>query len=520
MDIASASVEIAKAKRGWRLPERLPDLKGKWLTAYTILWAMMLPLAMTGAALSAWINLTTPAMWTPYGFATSEDSTGIHVDAVTAPTVRSTGLRSGDYIVRVDDWSVPTTAARRAARNHVVKPDGATTVFTVRRATGDLYKVRLVRSRLVEEQGYREAGVSRAFARAMDGLGTLAVPCLLLGASILLFVRRRRETVPALLSLSFLMMAAVFGGGDPLGIVPVGAVGIFTSIAFCLMMAALFAFPSGRFEPPWTALPVLLLVLLPLVPPDWGNLLAAGNCLLAVVALISRYRRLPAGAERLQLRWAFLGFLIGALMIVVSLGFDALGAASIVEDPRWVVWRYTFGPLILSAGLAAIAIGLIVSILRYRLYDADAVIGRSAAYGILTLGFIGLFAGSEKLAELIGERYFEHSIGIAAGAIGAAVAAVCIVPLHNRVHRWAERRFQKPLIRLREGLPECVGDLRESASVEQLVSAVLSRVEAGTRSSRGAVLLYDKGKLGAAGTRGVPVKTVREWKAALDPTAG
>src|SRR3954463_10754759 len=86
MDIASASVEIAKAKRGWRLPERLPDLKGKWLTASTILWARMLPLAMTGAALSAWINLTTPAMWTPYGFATSEDSTGIHVDAVTAPT--------------------------------------------------------------------------------------------------------------------------------------------------------------------------------------------------------------------------------------------------------------------------------------------------------------------------------------------------------------------------------------------------------------------------------------------------
>ena len=123
-----------------------------------------------------------------------------------------------------------------------------------------------------------------------------------------------------------------------------------------------------------------------------------------------------------------------------------------LTDLRWFVWNL-FAGLLGDAGVVFIALGLMVSIFRYRLYDADTVIGRSAAYGVLTFGFIALFAGAEKLAEIVGERYFEHSIGIVAGAVGAAIAAAVIVPLHNRVHRWAERRFQKPLIRLREGCP-------------------------------------------------------------------
>ena len=122
--------------------------------------------------------------------------------------------------------------------------------------------------------------------------------------------------------------------------------------------------------------------------------------------------------------------------------------------------------------------------------------------------------GPRSSREIIGERYFEHSIGIAAGAIGAAVAAACIVPLHNRVHRWAERRFQKPLIRLREGLPECVADLRDTGSVGQIAEAVMKRVEAGVRSTREALLLAEHGKLAVAGTRGTPVKAVASGSAA------
>ena len=81
------------------------------------------------------------------------------------------------------------------------------------------------------------------------------------------------------------------------------------------------------------------------------------------------------------------------------------------------------------------------------------------------------------------------------------------------MHRWAERRFQKPLIRLREGLPECVADLRESASVKHLLAAIMVRVQAGVRSRCEAIVLLEKGKPAVAGTRAVPLKAVRLWQA-------
>jgi hypothetical protein len=89
--------------------------------------------------------------------------------------------------------------------------------------------------------------------------------------------------------------------------------------------------------------------------------------------------------------------------------------------------------------------------------------------------------------------------------------------LHNRVHRWAERRFQKPLIRLREGLPEVVAALRESAPVEQLVSAVMSRVEAGVRSTREAVLLAPNAESKLAGAHNVTPDTIEQWQSGWRP---
>ncbi len=238
----------------------------------------------------------------------------------------------------------------------------------------------------------------------------------------------------------------------------------------------------------------------------------------ALASMIIRYRR-TGFEDRRQWRWALLGFLAGfGFLIAYQAGYSAYlsGHSGLSID----LWTWVVTPASITTCILLIVGGVTLSVLRYRLYDTSAAVSRSAAYGVLTLGFVALFAGTEKLAEIIGERYFEHSIGIAAGAIGAAVAAAVIVPLHNRVHRWAERRFQKPLIRLREGLPEVVADLRESAPVEQIVSAVMSRVEAGVRSTREAVMLADGGKLALAGARNIPANSVEEWQSGWNPPSG
>ena len=489
MDAAVTRPEVDR--RRLHLLERLPNFKGKWLTAYTALWVIVFLLSLVGMARGTYLGLTIQPMWTPYGFATGEDSQGLHVDAVTSPSVRALGLSAGDYVVAVDGWRLPSIAARAAARTRVIKPDGSTTLFTIRKPNGNERELRLTRSRAIEEQAYRDAGVSRGFAMTVNAAGRLLLPTLFIVAAILLFLRRRREAVPAMLSLSFLMFAGIINVGDQLGI-GIGAVNLIAAVATSLMFGALFAFPSGRFIPRWTAIAFWSIPLTMLVPADAvtaGTIIGAAFTELAFAGLISRYRLVGTGPERMQLRWAFLGLLAGAVLYLITITGTAITAASQAQDPRWVNWHFAFINPLNGVPLGAMALGLIISILRYRLYDADAVIGRSAAYGLLTVGFVALFAASQKVIELLGQEYLGQNIGALAGGIGAALAAVAIAPMHNRAQRWAERRFQKPLYRLRHGLPALVGDLRETSGLEQVAGATLDSLIEGVRASRAALIV-------------------------------
>ncbi|TPG13637.1 hypothetical protein EAH84_05510 [Sphingomonas oligophenolica] len=157
--------------------------------------------------------------------------------------------------------------------------------------------------------------------------------------------------------------------------------------------------------------------------------------------------------------------------------------------------------------ITLIALGITTSLLRYRLYDADRAISRSVAFGALTLALLAVFAGSEKIIEVLGEEYFGESLGALAGGIGAAIAAVMIAPLHHRVTHWAEHRFQGALIKLRTGLPLLVGDMRETATPTHLAEVLLDRVESGVRASRGAIVIDSK----VAAAKGIAVDAVQEW---------
>ena len=508
--MATSAAPVASAKR-WRLrlPERLPNLQGKWLTLYTIVWAILLPLAIAGAVRGTYINLTVVPMWSPYGVATTDTVQGLRIDSVFNVEARAQTIRAGDYVIAVDGWTLPSMGAKAAARPRVIKPDGSTTEFRMRRPSGETYDVRLVRSMERHRQWFRDAGISWAVARTITSIGTIFIPSLFIGAAVLLFVRRRREAVPALLSIAFLVFGAIVAGADLSGI-GARALGVASSIATLCLYVALLAFPSGRFEPRWTALLALLLPIVIVIQPDGAAGFATGGAitLATLAALTNRYLRVPDGTERLQLRWAFLGLVIGILFSLISLPIDAAVAAWQAEDPRWGPWQYSFSQTFGTWGLGIMALGLIVSILRYRLYDADAVIGRSAAYGLLTVGFVALFAASQKTIELVGEVYFGQNIGALAGGIGAALAAVAIAPMHNRAQRWAERRFQKPLFRLRHGLPALVGDLRETSGVEQIAGATLDCLVEGVRTCRAALIAGDA----LVDAREIPAAQVEQWR--------
>jgi hypothetical protein len=157
--------------------------------------------------------------------------------------------------------------------------------------------------------------------------------------------------------------------------------------------------------------------------------------------------------------------------------------------------------------------GLLVSLLRYRLYDADQVISRSAGYAVLTLLFGAVFAATAKVVEYFFETSFGGDAGALPGAIGAGLAVVLITPLNNRIQNWAERRFQKGLLRLRRDLPECVADLRETSSLRALLDEVLERISNGVRATRSAVLIGEE----VAAVRGGTSEEVSIWQRSALP---
>jgi hypothetical protein len=77
--------------------------------------------------------------------------------------------------------------------------------------------------------------------------------------------------------------------------------------------------------------------------------------------------------------------------------------------------------------------------------------------------------------------------------------------------RWAERVFQKALTDLRLRLPAMIGDLRETASADDLLATSLERIHLGVRASRGAMLLPGRRGWKTAAAHGTTPAAVAAW---------
>jgi len=278
------------------------------------------------------------------------------------------------------------------------------------------------------------------------------------------------------------------------------------------LISGILLFPHGRLSPR-AILPLLALLpsLLFLQGDLYRSVLIASMA--AAVALLLWRLRTAAGDERQQLKWAVFGFTGYALFLAISLTADMLkaGAPSLAQQ---LALEVTAG---FAFGLAFLLLqaGLLVALLRYRLYDAEVAISRSASFAIIALVLAGIFAATMEGVKEVIQRMFGQDAGSIAPIVGAALSTVMINPVYERVQGWAERRFQRRLAEMRRDLPECLRDMRHFASLPELVEEVLERIAGGVRSARLALVLDDK----VAGSRGARAEEVEAWlaSAALDP---
>ena len=279
-------------------------------------------------------------------------------------------------------------------------------------------------------------------------------------------------------------------------------------IVVFLLFPFLVLFPDGRVRPRW-AWAILLLVVLILVqnvvpdgyPVAIRYLLLVGTFSAILAAHVVRYRRYATETQRQQTKWAVLG------IAVMVLSFLLLLVAPLVPEERLLMREFVF--TIGNLGLIALVAGVVISLLRYRLWDAESAWSRSAMVAAMTVALTAIIAGGTALAQSVFGAGGPLALGLA-----TAAAAVLFVPLQSRLSDWADHRFLRDLTTLRDRLPQLVGHLRETESIGGLAEAVVDRIAPVVHATQAALVMPDgDGGWTVAGVAGIVPADVAAWAA-------
>jgi hypothetical protein len=277
----------------------------------------------------------------------------------------------------------------------------------------------------------------------------------LLACSVLLALRRPNDPVAMMLAFAFVIMVAAI---DPpmqfwLWTNQDVMIDILSVFFFYLLLVSLAAFPDGVFAPRFLrwliplGIPLAVLASIPNIDEDLQGIVGVGSLFGVVAAQFFRFRREPPGIVRQQIKWAGFGFGAGLLLIMGAV----ILAAYMPDDPSQQSPLMALAILLLfSSGMAAMALGLLVALTRFRLWEADTVITRSAAYAVVTLVVGVVWAASSDLVKLVITEVMGRESEAGATTVGAIIAAGVFSPTQSAVLGWTRRHFGGPLDQIRD----------------------------------------------------------------------
>ncbi len=150
----------------------------------------------------------------------------------------------------------------------------------------------------------------------------------------------------------------------------------------------------------------------------------------AVVGLFVKRRRATAEV-RLQLKW----FMSAAALLVAVLLVATVAEAVFLEDSKTAS---LIGGFVFAGLFAFLAISIGIAVLRYRLYDIDLVIRRTAVYGALTLTLLASYLG----LVLVLQQVLSPDSDFAIAGSTLTVAAL-VRPALSRIQELVDRRFYR-----------------------------------------------------------------------------
>jgi len=525
MQLALPNAGLAP-RGGWRLPPCVPPFNTLAYRLFTALWMVAFALALVGPLAGLYEryhergNNSQLLLGSRAGFAVSPRDATI-VRFTVGPQAAGAGVTAGDHITAIYGLELPPSMPvnERALAEHANDPayialgnllfgtDTAEVPLTVRDPGGRVRDVVVTTGDNHIDDGAKALGISPKWLNFIDLLHVLAYP-FLLWAAWMLHHRNARDAVSSILSLAVLLTIAA---EQPASMflasihVPRSLNVAMFDLGNVLLLTGILLFPHGNLS--WRR--VGLMAVMPVLMLLQGTLYQAlfvCFMIIAVLTLLRTLRLTESTEQRQQIHWALLGIT----------GYAVLRCASIVAD--YLKWStHSFGQQLLveiGAGISfalavlVLQVGLLIALVRYRLYDAEFVISRSANVALITLAVAAIFAGTADGLKQIIYNYYGNTSSEGPIIFAAALSTVLVNPIQERVQRWSERRFQKNLFLLRDDLPEVARDMRETASLGEMLEEILARVDRGVRAVRSAAIVNGC----VLCSRGMSVDEVEAWR--------
>jgi hypothetical protein len=223
----------------------------------------------------------------------------------------------------------------------------------------------------------------------------------------------------------------------------------------------------------------------PLDPPPnlltdaWDGIygLMVGCVVLAALSLVSRWRRAD-NVQRAQLKWAAAAAtLIGIAMVTYGAG---AGPSAYSEA----------GDIAVGTAFTLFPIAIGVAVLRYRLFEIDRIISRTLGWAIVTAILVASFAAIVVgLQAVLSGVTQGETLAVAASTLAAFAL---IQPLHRRVQRVVDRRFNRSRVNAERTIASFGERLRDevdlsaiSAQVPATANAAVQPTSAGLWLRRG-----------------------------------
>lgn len=211
-----------------------------------------------------------------------------------------------------------------------------------------------------------------------------------------------------------------------------------------------------------------------------GNLLFLLSAIASMASLAVRFRRAEP-AERRQLGW----LVYAASLLVVAVVVSTLTDANAGQDHGDLV-----ASVFVILGLVGLPVACAVAVLRYRLFEIDRIVSRTATYTVVVATLAAVYAVAVILfGRVLGPLTGGDDLAVAASTL---LVAALFGGLRRRIQSEVDRRFNRSRYDAQRTVDALAARLRDEVDVDSLRRELAEIVSATVHPAEFSVILLGR----------------------------